>query len=121
AANERLRALAEAGVVIGGLPDSVARLDHLAEQARRLVDCDCAVLASSVPEAGPPVLKTARPLAEARRAELIAAVEGWPRPELPGLVPVAWRHGPGDDGEPESSLAPEVLAVPIRVGNDRSR
>ena len=73
AANERLRALAEAGVVIGGLPDSAARLDHLAEQARRLVDCDCAVLAPGAPGGGAPSLKAARPLTQARRDELVAA------------------------------------------------
>jgi len=107
-ANERLRALAEAGVVIGGLPDSFARLDHLAEQARRLVDCDCAVLASCASDGGQPILKSAGSLPEARRNELIAAVGAWPRPDLPGLVPA-----PGG--------GPEVLAVPIRVGNDRPR
>lgn len=117
AANERLRALAEAGVVIGGLPDSAARLDHLAEQARRLVDCDCAVLAPGAPGGGAPTLKAARPLAQARRAELIAAAGKWPRPELPGLVPGPWSDGPG----PGPGGGPEVLAVPIRVANDAPR
>ncbi|TXL64221.1 response regulator [Zeimonas arvi] len=117
AANERLRALAEAGVVIGGLPDSGARLDHLAEQARRLVDCDCAVLVPGAPGGGAPSLKVARPLTQARRAELVAAAEKWPRPELPGLVLLPWSDGPG----PGPGGGPEVLAVPIRVANDAPR
>lgn len=120
AANERLRALAEAGVVIGNLSDSCARLDHLAEQARRLVDCECVVLASRAPDGEPPRLSTARPLAQARRVELIAAAQAWPRPEAPGLVPAPWGAGPRGEGMATEN-GPEVLAVPIRVANDRPR
>jgi len=117
AANERLRALAEAGVVIGGLPDSAARLDYLAEQACRLVDCECALLAAPAPNGQPPALSAARPLADARREALIAAARAWPRLDAAELVPAPWGHT--EDADPGEG--PEVLAIPIAVANDRPR
>jgi signal transduction histidine kinase/CHASE1-domain containing sensor protein len=104
--NGQLRAMAQASVAIGSLPDTRSRLDYLAHKACEILKCRQAVV---VPhgEPIPDLIKLAgqEGLDAAARSELLRAAEGWRVPD---------RVGPLEQ-------APGVLAVPIRVARDRTR
>lgn len=88
ASNDRLRALADAGLSVNLLPDNDARFAHLVEQVVRLVSCRAAILS--------------RP----GQAALT-----WPERAQAGIVEVA------DEALARIGAAPgsQVLAVPIEV------
>jgi signal transduction histidine kinase/CHASE1-domain containing sensor protein len=117
ASNDRLRALAEAGLSVNLLPDNDARYAHLVEQVVRLVGCRAAIL-SRTGEAGSPtgsalvpVHVVANPPDARLHDALRLAVRTWDQPAQAGIIAVT------DEALSRTGAAPgsQVLAVPVEV------
>lgn len=117
--NAQLRALAEAGVGIGLLPDTSSRLDYLAEHACRLVGAAYALTALPGEGGRRLALTALAPATAEQRRDLLVAAREWPAPEEPGLLADPWTVASGAGQGAAAAPAAEVLAVPVRLARGR--
>ncbi len=114
----QLRALADAGLGLGLLPDNSLRLEYLADRVCRIVGCAHAIIAlATQTSAEPPVMASQQPLAAGERRRILETVRHWPRSPEAVVLENPWQVGGAGTGADGAAVdeGPEVLAVPIGI------